>query len=127
MCFLVLLSALSSQAQITPSGDSYTASPDPHTNYGATTTLMVDGAKGIGYIQFNLASIPAGATVSQATLKLFVNGVTIPGTFNVDYVDGEWSEATLTYDTAPALWRGHKTALLPSHSTLAATGPTLAP
>jgi hypothetical protein len=56
-------------------GDSYTNSADPTTNYGAATLLDVDGATQITYIQFPLSSIPSGATVSQATLKLYVNTV----------------------------------------------------
>jgi Chaperone of endosialidase/TGF-beta propeptide len=90
-------------AQITPSADAYTNSADPTTNFGAATLLDVDGASQLSYIQFNLASIPSGASVSQATLKLYVNAVTTPGTFNVDYVNGSWQESTLTFDLSPAL------------------------
>ena len=89
--------------QITPTGDAYTNSVDPTTNYGAKTLLDVDGASQITYIQFNLASIPSGASVSKATLKLYVNGVTTAGSLNVDYVNGAWSEGTITYNNAPAL------------------------
>jgi len=32
-----------------------------------------------------------------------VNAVTTAGSFNVDYVNGSWSESTLTYNLAPAL------------------------
>ena len=100
---LVLLCSWSSlYSQITPSADSYTNSADPTTNYGAKTLLDVDGATQATYIQFNLASIPSGATVSQATLKLYVNAVTTAGSFNVNYVSGTWAESTLTYDLAPA-------------------------
>jgi len=100
---LSVLSWMTAHAQITPLGDAYTNSADPTTNYGSATLLYVDGAKETAYIQFNLASIPSGAVVSQATLKLYVNAVTTAGTFNVDYVNGSWSESTLTYDLAPAL------------------------
>jgi len=72
ICLLVLLAVSGSQAQITPSSDAYTSTLAPSTNYGGAIALVVDGAKQTSYIQFNLASIPAGASVSQATLKLFV-------------------------------------------------------
>src|SRR5580658_7533182 len=88
-------------AQITPLGDSYTNTADPTTNYGAKTLLDVDGATQITYIQFNLASIPSGASVSQATLKLYVNTVATAGSFNVDYVNGAWSESTIDSNNAP--------------------------
>jgi len=100
--FVLVLSA-SAHAQITPSADAYTSSTAPTTNYGAATLLYVNGATEISYIQFNLASIPSGASISKATLKLYVNGVTTAGSFNVDYVNGAWTESKITYDLAPAL------------------------
>ena len=90
-------------AQITPLGDSYINTAAPTTNYGAATLLDVNGAKQTTYIQFNLASIPATASVSQATLKLYVNAVTTAGSFNVDYVNGAWSEGTIDSSNAPPL------------------------
>jgi TGF-beta propeptide len=90
-------------AQITPLGDSYTNTADPTTNYGAQKTLNVDGASQTTYIQFNLSSIPASASVSQATLKLYVNTVTKAGSFNVDYINAAWSEATIDSTNAPPL------------------------
>ncbi len=89
--------------QISPLGDSYTNSADPTTNYGSAITLAVDGAKEITYVQFNLASIPSGASVSQATLKLYVNSLIKAGSFNVDYVNGSWTESTIVHSNAPAL------------------------
>ncbi|MGA7078614.1 MAG: DNRLRE domain-containing protein [Terriglobales bacterium] len=100
---VVLLACSATYGQITPLGDTYTSSGDPTTNYGAQKTLDVDAAKEITYIQFNLASIPSGASVSQATLKLYVNTVVTAGAFEVYAVNGTWSESTLTYDLAPAL------------------------
>ena len=89
--------------QITPIGDSYTNTADSTTNYGAKTLLDVDGATQITYIQFNLASIPSTASVSQAALKLYVNTVVQAGSFNVDYVNGAWSESIIEASNAPAL------------------------
>jgi predicted RNA-binding Zn-ribbon protein involved in translation (DUF1610 family) len=100
---LLVLLATTSQAQITPSKDAYTNSADPTTNFGTNVLLDVDGASQITYIQFNLASVPSGTGVRQATLKLFVNAVTTAGSFNVDYVNGTWSEGSITSSLAPAL------------------------
>jgi hypothetical protein len=100
---LSLLARTGAHAQITPSADSYTNTVDPTTNYGAKTLLDVDGASQITYIQFNLASIPSTASVSQATLKLYVNGVTTAGSFNVDYVNSAWAESTIDSSNAPPL------------------------
>jgi hypothetical protein len=100
---LVLFFSGLSQGQITPLGDAYTNTADSTTNFGAATLLDVDGAKEITYIQFPLSSIPSGASVSQATLKLYVNAVTTAGSFNVDYVNGAWAESTIDASNAPAL------------------------
>jgi hypothetical protein len=105
----VLLSTLalltSAYAQLTPSGDAYTNTATPTTNYGAKTLLGVESSQ-TTFIQFNLSSIPAGytgANVTKATLKLYVNTVTTAGSFNVDFVNGTWSESTIDANNAPAL------------------------
>ena len=89
-------------AQITPSGDSYTNTATPTTNYGSKPLLDVDATSQVTYIRFDLSSIPSGASVNQATLKLYVNSVTTAGSFNVNYVIGSWSEGTITSSNAPA-------------------------
>ena len=58
------------------------------------------------YIQFDLSSIPSGFTgsnVAKASLKLYLYLVTTAGSLNVDFVNGAWSENTITADLAPAL------------------------
>ena len=100
---LILLAFTAAFGQITPLGDTYTNSADPTTNYGAQKTLDVDAAKEITYIQFNLASVPAGASISQATLKIYVNTVSTAGAFEIYAVNGAWTESALTYSLAPAL------------------------
>jgi hypothetical protein len=101
--WMTMTTASVAYAQITPLGDSYTDTADATTNYGAKTLLDVDGATQIAYIQFNLASIPPTASVSQATLKLYVNTVATAGSFNVDYVNGAWAESTIDASNAPPL------------------------
>jgi len=91
--------------QLTPSQDSYTNTATPTANYGAKTLLDVESTQ-TTFIQFNLESIPSGytsANITKATLKLYVNAVTKAGSFNVDYINGTWSESTITADLAPAL------------------------
>ena len=93
-------------AQITPSADAYTNSATPSTNFGTKPTLDVQSASQTSYIQFDLSSIPAGytsANVAKASLKLYVNSVTTAGSFNVNFVNGTWSEKTITANLAPAL------------------------
>jgi hypothetical protein len=100
---LCLLTA--AYGQLTPSGDAYTSTAAPTTNYGTSKLLDVESSQ-TTYIQFNLSSIPAGYTsadITKATLKLYVNTATKAGSFNVDYVNGAWSESTLDASNAPAL------------------------
>jgi len=90
-------------AQITPSADSYINTAAQTANYGSKVLLDVDGATQTTYIQFNLSSIPDTASISQATLKLYVNAVTTAGSFNVDYVNSSWAESTIDAANAPPL------------------------
>jgi hypothetical protein len=102
---LILLACTATYGQLTPVGDSYTNTATPTTNYGAKTLLDVESTQ-TTFIQFNLESIPSGYTsadITKATLKLYVNAVTKAGSFNVDYVNGTWSESTITANLAPAL------------------------
>jgi hypothetical protein len=102
---LILLASTAADGQLTPSGDAYTNSASPTTNYGAATTLNVESTQ-TSYITFDLSAIPAGytsANIAKASLKLYVNGVGTAGSFNVDYVEGAWKETTITASIPPAL------------------------
>ena len=106
MVVLPIFFAMTVQAQITPSADAYTNTASPNTNYGAKTLLDVESASQTTYVQFDLSSIPTGydgSSVAKATLKLYVNAVAAAGSFNVDYVNGAWSESTISANLAPAL------------------------
>lgn len=100
---LTLGSLTAAYGQITPSADAYTNTAAPTTNYGAQPLLNVDGATQITFIEFNFASLPSGAGISKATLKLYVNSVTTGGSFNIDYVNGTWTENKIDHSNAPAL------------------------
>jgi len=92
--------------QITPSDDAYTDTATPTTKLGAKPTAGVASPAQTSFVTFDLSSIPAGTTgagISKATLKLFVNTVVTAGSFNVVYVNGTWSEKTITADLSPAL------------------------
>ena len=92
--------ALPLLAQAPPSADTFVSSAFPKRNYGRWISLVV--AQGTtSYVQFNLAGIPAGATVSKATLRLYVDAVAAKGTFDVYELNGAWNENTLTYGTPP--------------------------
>jgi len=107
---VLLFVALGLQAaafgQITPSQDAYTNTGTPTTEYGTKPVLNVESGSQITYIQFDLSSIPpgySGANVAKASLKFYVDSVTTAGSFNVDFVNGSWSEKTITANLSPAL------------------------
>ena len=105
--FLFLLVIVArSWGQITPSDDAYTSSSQPNAHYGASATLLVEGAAANRFVRFDLSSFPAGYPgdrVVKATLKVYVSTVTTPGSFNIDYVAGDWTEKTITGAMEPAL------------------------
>ncbi len=45
--------------------------------------------------------MPSGASVSKATLRLYVNQVVTPGKFDVYQLNNGWVESALTYSNAP--------------------------
>jgi len=103
---LALASLSVANGQNTPTDDAYTNTASPGTNYGTATTLSVVSPSETSYIIFDLSSIPSGYTgtnVAKASLKLYVNAVTTAGSLNVDYVNGTWSEKSITANLAPAL------------------------
>src|SRR5689334_9725814 len=87
-------------AQAPPSQDTFVTSAYPRVNYGAGISLLV-GQGTTSYIQFNLSGLPAGTTVSKATLQLYVDAVAANGAFDVYQLNSNWAESTLTYSTPP--------------------------
>jgi hypothetical protein len=99
----LLLSVVIAQtllAQAPPSADTFVSSSTPKINYGPSIALIV-GQGSTTYVQFNLAGIPTGASISKATLRLYVDAVAKSGNFDVYQLNNGWSENTLTYNTPP--------------------------
>jgi hypothetical protein len=98
--FLLCTLALAQQAS--PSADTFVNSSTPGTNYGSGIILVVAPGNNT-YMKFNLSDVPTGATVSKATLRLFVDAVVAGGQFDVYNLPSTptWSESTLTYKTPP--------------------------
>ncbi len=107
LCVLVcLVAGTFAFGQAPPLADVLTYSPTPNQNYGSYTSLFVQkggGAISASYIKFNIATLPPGATVTKATLRLFVNQVAAPGSFDAYQLNTSWTESGLTYSNAPAL------------------------
>jgi hypothetical protein len=67
---LIALTCLPLLAQAPPSADTFVSSSTPKVNYGPSIALVV-GPGTTSYVRFNLAGIPAGASISKATLRLY--------------------------------------------------------
>lgn len=106
LMLLLFAVATATYAQITPSDDSYINSSRPTTNYGAATTLNLQSAAETSFIRFDLTAVPpayTGSSVTKATLKLYVYSVSRAGSFNVDLVNGTWTEGTIDRSNEPAI------------------------
>jgi hypothetical protein len=80
-------------------------------NYGPSITLIV-GQGTTTYVQINLSGIPSSASISKASLRLYVDAVVKNGSFDVYQLNSSWNESTLTYNTPPpapgaSATRGH--------------------
>jgi alpha-N-arabinofuranosidase len=76
-------------------------------NFGTLTNLQCSGQSGFAkqmYLQFNVAGIPAGATVTSATLHLnsTTTGTSRPVTAH-SVTSTSWTETGVTWNTKPTL------------------------
>jgi hypothetical protein len=99
---LVIATTAICLAQAPPSADSYVTTALPATNFGSSPILPVQSGT-TSYVQLNLAAFPANAKIAKATLRLYVDAVTAPGSFDVFAVNSSWSERGLTSSNAPVL------------------------
>ncbi len=77
-------------------GDAF-INPGSASNFGATVNLNVGGPAGSqGLIQFDLSKVTvAPASIAVASLRLFVNRVTTPGSVDIYSVNGSWAESSV--------------------------------
>jgi trimeric autotransporter adhesin len=101
LLYATAMSVPVSAQQAPPSADTFTLNTTPKTNYGQSPLLAVTSGAST-FIQFNLSELPPNATVSKATLRLYVDAVTGAGTFDVYEVNTPWTEGGLNFTNAPA-------------------------
>ena len=100
--FCILLAPLGIWAQAPSAADTFVASSTPTTNYGTQPILAVQNGV-TSFVQFNLSAIPQGSTVNKATIRLYVDTVVTPGSFDIYQVNSAWSEGSVTYHTIPSI------------------------
>ncbi len=100
--FVAAVLSISAVAQAPPSADAYVTSTQPEANFGGSAFLPVQVGT-TSYIRLNLGVFPAGSTVAKATLRLYVNAVAAPGSFDVYQLGSGWTEKGVTSNSAPPL------------------------
>ena len=85
-----------------PIADTFSNSAKPTTNYGTNPIMMVQPGY-TSYVQFSLSTLPAGAVVQKATLRLFLDSVSGKGQIDVYEAANAWNEALLNYNNEPLL------------------------
>src|ERR1039457_2621581 len=95
-------SVLTRAQQAPPSADTWVSSVAPAANHGAGVNLSV-GLGTTSYVKFNLSDVPAGPSVSKATLRLWLDVVGSAGQFDVYNLHATpvWQEGTLKLNTPP--------------------------
>jgi hypothetical protein len=82
--------------------DAYVDANNPANNYGALTTLRVDGSPIIrSYLRFDVQGL--NGTITRATLRVFANSASSQGCTANGLSDNTWTESTLNFNNAPAL------------------------
>jgi hypothetical protein len=92
-----------STANLAPSEDTYIDSNNSSTNFGSSTGMTIDKSGGgagnqRALLNFDLSSIPAGATINSATLTMEATNIDGPLNIDVYEVLENWSEANATWD-----------------------------
>jgi hypothetical protein len=105
------LSVLTLAQEAPPSADTFVSSAKPTLNNGSGPLLSV-GPGTTTYLKFNLSGVPAGPSVSKATLRLFVGWgnhrrpVRCPQSAQQPHMVG--GHANLQHAAAPAGHVGHR-------------------
>jgi hypothetical protein len=74
------------------------------TNFGSDTTMLVEGPDRQGWLAFDLSSIPAGAIVFSARLRLCDTGsVGTALDHSLELAGATWVEGTITANNAPGV------------------------
>src|SRR5829696_9708329 len=90
-------------ATLTPVADTYVKSDHPADRFGTRSDLKIDASPVYDvYLRFDV-SVPAGETVTRATLRMFPTSSSSVGFTVHGVADTTWGETTTSYSNAPAI------------------------
>lgn len=101
---LAMLPLASRASTLMVTGDATVNSLSPAVNFGSSPSLLVNATSN-ALLQFSLLNLPAQTAanqISKATLTVFVNTLSTPGSMVAQFVGGSgFDERTVTYDNGP--------------------------
>lgn len=89
-------------ATATDTGDGYVLSTNTTGNFGTAGNERINGSTKVGYYEFAVSGVPAGATINSATLALTGVGTQTAQTVTVSST-GTFDESTLDWANRPAV------------------------
>lgn len=100
---LLLLAPAASAVQTMLMADAHVSSLNPGGNFGAAAKMEVN-ATSSALLRFNFASLPSGVAADQvlnASLFVYVSGVTTAGAIELRPLNANWTEARVTANNLP--------------------------
>ena len=91
---------------VSATADSYVDQKKAGNSHGTAVTMIVKAKSNQNmrsFVQFDISSIPAGSTVSSATLALCATSVPGTRTYDVHSVSATWGETTITWTNQPGV------------------------
>ena len=89
---------------LNPVAGTYAMSSTPDINYGSDSVLSIGPESDtIAYLRFDLSSIPSGATVNKAELRIFCESVGGSGSVTIANIEDAycWTESDLNWSNRP--------------------------
>ena len=109
-----------------PVADAEVASGSPNSNFGSNSNLYLETSSAAGtfgveraWLKFDVSSIPAGSTITRATLQLWnwkSTGAALPAEVR-SASDDTWTEAGITWNSQPVIGNVLDTTTLASGTT----------
>jgi hypothetical protein len=90
---------------VTATADTTVSENNPANNYGGDNDLTVRSRTGDNwhvFVRFALPSLPAGCSLTDATLRLMTTTLSAGQIYEAAQVAGSWTEGGLTWSTRPA-------------------------